>query len=452
MNAVLIVEDERKLREALAAAVGSAGHHAVTAAGIAEATEILERGNVACVLLDIRLKDGDGLALLRTIRGGPLRDIPVIVATAYGQSERTIEAMRDGAFEYVTKPFDLDRLLKIVDRALAQREMGVRLPSAELPTGHGGLVGTSEAMLGVWKLIGRAASCDVTVLITGETGTGKELVARAIHQYSARADQPFVAVNLAALAPSLIESELMGHEKGAFTGASNRRLGRLELAGSGTLLLDEIGDLDVGLQTKLLRVLQDGSFERIGGETPLKTHARIIAATNKPVHPRETGAALREDLYYRLAVIEIVVPPLRERRNDIPLLVAHALQGTPARAVTEEAMDHLMAHDWPGNVRELVHVIGRAAVVCGGEVIDGAALPPNITSVAPPAKGDPTGADATSLRRAMAAYERSLIVAALEQSEGNRSEAARRLGIARTHLYAKIEEHGIVLADRLAVK
>ena len=299
-------------------------------------------------------------------------------------------------------------------------------------------------MLAVWKTIGRAAGSDAPVLIVGETGTGKELVARAIHDHSARAKQPFVAVNLAALTPSLLESELMGHERGAFTGASARKPGRLELAGAGTLFLDEIGDLDVALQTKLLRVLQDGRFERVGGTETLTSGARIIAATNKPVRPADEAATLREDLYYRLAVVEVELPPLRARRSDIPLLVAHALARTKARAVSEEAMACLVAHGWPGNVRELLHVIERAAVMCSTEVIDVPDLPPALTAA--PAR--PTGAFASfegvPLREAMAALaEKHMIERALEKSGGNRAEAARLLGIARPQLYTKMDDHGL---------
>src|SRR5262249_53693113 len=238
--------------------------------------------------------------------------------------------------------------------------------------------GTSAAMLAIWKQIGRAAASDAPVLITGETGTGKELVARAIHAYSRHADAPFVAVNLAALPPSLIESELFGHEKGAFTGATARRAGRFELAQGGTLFLDEIGDLEPVFQTKLLRVLQDGRFERVGGSEGIAAGARVVTATNKPVRPTEPGATLREDLYYRWAVFEIEVPPLRARKSDIPLLVAHALEGSPARAVSEDAMLHLAAYEWPGNVRELLHVLRRAAAMCGGEIIDTPDLPPAV--------------------------------------------------------------------------
>ena len=243
----------------------------------------------------------------------------------------------------------------------------------------------------------------------------------------------------------LIESELMGHEKGSFTGASARRLGRIELAGRGTLFLDEIGDLDITLQTKILRVLQDRTFERVGGSQTLQSGARIVAATNKPVRPGEDGASLREDLFYRLAVFGIEVPPLRARRSDIPLLVAGGLQGTKASALTEAAMKRLMAYDWPGNVRELMHVVGRAAVMCGREVIDEHDLPAVIRAPSETAPGaDAPDLEAMSLRDALGSVEKRLIIAALDRTGGNRSEAARSLGIARTQLYAKLEEYGLM--------
>ena len=444
MSKVLIVEDEKGVRDGLARAVEKIGHEPVSAAGLVQAREALQNHRVDCVLLDIRLKDGDGLTLLREIRGGNQSDAPVIVATAYGDSERTIQAMRDGAFDYLTKPFDLALLLSTVDRAIKQvtlaRGMSSRPPESA-PESAGGrtLVGTSAAMLEVWKMIGRAAGTQDPVLITGETGTGKELVARAIHRYSSRAREPFVGVNLAALPPTLIESELMGHEKGSFTGASSRHMGRLEQAGKGTLFLDEIGDLDVTLQAKLLRVLQEREFERVGGTARVACEARIIAATHRAVRPGQPGAALREDLYYRLAVIEIDVPPLRMRRSDVPMLVAHALEGTPARAVSEDAMQRLQGYGWPGNVRELVHVIKRASVMSGGEVID---LPdlPDVLGEAPRPDSE---LETLSLRDAVAQVEKRLILAALERAGGNRAEAARQLGIARPQLYAKMTEHGI---------
>ncbi len=422
------------------------GYEALTAAGITEARAHLAR-EPDCVLLDIRLKDGDGLDFLKELRAGAQHDVPVIVATAYGDSERTIRAMRDGAFDYLTKPFHLALLLATVERAVKQRALArsTQIPQVTV-TAEKGLVGSSASMVGIWKLIGKAAASTAPVLITGETGVGKELVACAIHDYSVRADERFIAVNLAALPPTLIESELFGHEKGAFTGANARRAGRFELAAGGTLLLDEIGDLDAALQTKLLRVLQDGTFERVGGSEKLTSRARIIAATNKPVHPGEPGCVLREDLYYRLAVIDIEVPPLRARRSDIPLLVAHALRGTPARAASEQAMDALIAYDWPGNVRELVHVIQRAAVL-GGEIIDVASLPESVRSRTPRGSAAPPSAShdtaPASLREAMATLEKRMILESLERAHGNRSEAARQLGIGRPQLYAKMEEHGI---------
>jgi DNA-binding NtrC family response regulator len=440
MSAVLIVEDEAGLRDGLVGAVKTLGHTAMAAAGLGEARRLLASETIDCVLLDIRLRDGDGLDLLREMRAGVWRDIPVIVATAYGDSERTIGAMRDGAFDYLTKPFDFPVLLATVERALKQRALTQSLPQATPPEEKArALVGSSAAMLATWKLIGRAATSETSVLILGETGTGKELVARAIHDYSARSRAPFVPVNLAALPPTLLESELFGYEKGAFTGAQQRRSGRLEAAGQGTLFLDEIGDLDAALQTKILRVLSDGRYERVGGDEPLTSHARLVSATNKPVRPGEPGCVLREDLYYRLAVIEIEVPPLRKRKSDIPLLVAHALRGTPARAVSEEAMKLLYDHQWPGNVRELIHVIQRAAVLSGGEVIDATHLPESLRTAPPQAPPE----EALTLKEAVARLERHMIVRALEAAGGNRSEAARQLGIGRPQLYAKLEEYGI---------
>jgi len=465
MTAVLIVEDDDGLRDGLASVVRSLGFEPLAAAGLADARAVVCDHRIDCVLLDIRLRDGDGLDYLRELRAGAHRDLPVIVATAYGDSERTIRAMRDGAFDYVTKPFDLPKLRAVVERAVKQRDLSQTLsPAAPLVGARGGLVGSSLAMLGIWKLIGRAAASNAPVLITGETGTGKELVARAIHDYSSRSGQPFVAVNLAALPPTLLESELFGHEKGAFTGATLRRNGRFELAAGGTLFLDEIADLDPALQTKLLRVLHSGEFERVGGSEPLQNTARILTATNKPVRPRPGGpvsetaragasaggpslavaaaagltSALREDLYYRLAVIEIDVPPLRARRSDIPLLAAHALGGTSARAISEEAMARLFSYAWPGNVRELFHSVERAAALCGGEVIDADDL---AASVRGATMSDPQDAlEELPLREAVAQVERGLITRALHRAGGNRSEAARRLGISRPQLYAKLDE------------
>jgi DNA-binding NtrC family response regulator len=451
---VLVIDDERGVREGLCRAVSAAGHRSVAASGVVEARAAIAKEAPDCVLLDVRLKDGDGLAFLAELRGGLAPEAPVIMATAYGDSERTIGAMKSGAFDYVTKPFDLPALLATVERAVRQRDLARAVPHGPAtpaqPVAEGALIGSSAAMLAVWKMIGRASSSDAPVLLTGETGTGKELVARAIHQHSSRAAGPFVAVNLAALPETLIEAELFGHERGAFTGAVARRPGRIELAAGGTLLLDEIGDLDLSLQTRLLRVLQDGRYERVGGTEVLTSRARVIAATHKPVRPGQPGARLREDLYYRLAVIEVELPPLRARRSDIPLLVAHALTSSPARAVSEEAMNLLQAYAWPGNVRELVHVVQRAAVMCGAEVIDVGDLQPALRATpsmppSAPVNGDGPGEPYASmpLRDAVSLLEKRMIEMALAKAGGNRAEAARVLGIARPQLYAKLDEHGL---------
>ena len=409
---------------------------------VIEARAVIRRGGVDGVLLDIRLKDGDGLDLLGELRGTH-PGLPVVMATAYGDSERTISAMKLGAFDYVTKPFDLDHLVETLRRALSAPPAAPAAAPAEVAAAA--LVGSSARMLAVWKAIGRAASSSVSVLITGESGTGKELVARAIHEHSARGVAPFLAVNIAALPPTLVESELFGHERGAFTGASARREGRFEAAGEGTLFLDEIGDLDPALQTKLLRVLQEGTFERVGGQEQRRMAARIIAATSRPVLPKTPGATLREDLFYRLAVLHLDLPPLRERRSDIPLLVQaflHRLPG-PRRAVSEAAMARLVAHPWPGNVRELHHVIERAAVMSTSEVLDDGdlGLP---GGAAASAEIEDEGLADLNLRRATDALERRLIQKALERAGGNRAEAARLLGIGRPNLYAKMRELGVV--------
>jgi two-component system, NtrC family, response regulator AtoC len=446
MATVLVVDDERGIREGLSRALTAHKHHAKTAATLAEARVALT-DDVDCVLLDLRLTDGDGMAFLKSLRDAG-NEVPVIVATAYGDSARTIDAMRIGAFDYVTKPFDLPALLEAVDRAVRQRTLAQATPrgSEEPASPPGTLIGTSAAMLAVWKLIGRAAATDAPVLITGETGTGKELVARAVHQNSRRARGPFVAVNLAALPPTLLESELFGHEKGAFTGAMQRRPGRLELAEGGTLFLDEIGDLDLPLQTRLLRVMQEQGYERVGGSETLRADVRIVAATHKPVRPGQPGATLREDLYYRLAVIELELPPLRARRSDIPLLVQHALSTTRARAVSEEAMTLLQRYAWPGNVRELLHTVQRAAAVSAAEVIDAPDLPAALRETSHPRESEAGAAGAYEsmpLREALASLEKHLISRALEKAGGNRAEAARILGIARPQLYVKLEEHGL---------
>ena len=442
MPTLLVVDDERIIRQALSARLDEAGYRVIAAEGLTEARRALADGGIDAVLLDIRLKDGDGLSLLEELRASKPA-LPVIMATAYGDSERTIRAMRLGAFEYVTKPFDLDVLLTTVARAVAAP--AVAPPEAASGDAAARLVGSSPKMLEVWKAIGRAAASDVPVLITGETGTGKELVARAIHDHSERKDAPFVAVNLAAIPTGLVESELFGHEKGAFTGATARREGRFELAHEGTLLLDEIADLDLALQTKLLRVLEDGGFERVGGTTRLVSRARIVAATSRPVDPRAPGATLREDLYYRLGVLRIEVPPLRERRQDIALMVQAFLRDAPPprRAISEAALEKLVAYPWPGNVRELRHVLQNACVMSAAEVLD----VPDIVLREGESAPDSAGPRNLDLKAALEKLERSMIEEAVSRARGNLAEAARLLGIRRALLYARRKHFGLARED-----
>ena len=440
MPRVLIVEDDRVIRFSLAQNLTDAGYSVDTAEGVKDAKRLLASQSFEAALVDIRLKDGDGLSLLEEIRQD-VPQLPVIMVTAFGDSDRTIRAMKAGAFEYVTKPFDLDALLTTLARAVKVHPTAPQ--AADVPEGAT-LVGASPAMLGVWKAIGRSAASRVPVLITGESGTGKELVAQAIHAH-ANPGLPFVAVNLAALPPSLVESELFGHERGAFTGATAKREGRFELASGGTLFLDEIADLELPLQTKLLRVLEDGGYERVGGTVRLESRARIISATSRTVAPGP-GSRLREDLYYRLAVLRIDVPPLRERRQDIPLLVQAFLRraGRTSRAVSDSAMDRLVEHDWPGNVRQLRHVLEHACVMSTADVLDADTFElgePRVAALASPA--GPPVRQSLDLRENLDKLERELIETALARAQGNRAQAARLLGIRRALLYARMEHLGL---------
>ena len=437
----LVVDDDESVRDALASALEDAGLEAICATGVTAARAAIARQKPDLVLLDVRLHDGDGLAYLAELRA-QVPDLPVIMVTAYGDSDRTISAMKAGAFDYVTKPFDLQALLATVSRAARTPEAA---PPASPTVAPSTFIGSSPAMLPVWKAIGRAAASAAPVLVTGESGVGKELTARAIHEHGERRHEPFVAVNVAALPPALVESELFGHERGAFTGANVRRLGRFELARRGTIFLDEIGDLDPALQTKLLRVLEDGSFERVGGESPIRCEARLIAATSKPVKPG-AGGVLREDLYYRLSVINIRIPPLRERRADIPLLIDGFLRrrGGPRRAISERALDRLSEMEWPGNVRQLLHVVENACVMSAADVLDTGDFDvgedPVVESVEAAEDDSPAQLD---LRTNLEALERTLIKKAMAKAGGNRAQAARLLGIRRQHLYSRLEALGI---------
>jgi DNA-binding NtrC family response regulator len=449
---ILIVDDEKNLRESLAEAVEAEGFRAEQAADGAEALRKIGEDEFACILLDLRMPRVDGLRVLAMIREGELTDAPVIVISAFGESERTIEAMRLGAFDFLVKPLDIEEITRVLRRAVRQSEANRQRRRREKSSATADdraprLIGTSQRMREVFKQIGRVAATDATVLITGESGTGKEMIARAIHAHSARADQPFVAVNCGALPETLIEAELFGHERGAFTGAVTTRRGRFEAAQGGTLFLDEIGEMPPSAQVRLLRVLQERKIERIGSTTPIAVDVRVIAATHRNLRAETEAGRFREDLFYRLNVYEIQLPPLRERLADVPQLAEHFLDRAvrknrlPSKMLSDDALRALMNMDFPGNVRELENLIERAAVASGTAPV---ILPEHVA----PQKDVVSSGSLTELlelpfKEAVAALEKLLIERALRESDGNRSEAARRLGISRRLLYDKLAEHGI---------
>jgi two-component system nitrogen regulation response regulator GlnG len=395
--------------------------------------------------------------------------------TAYGTTQTAIEAMKLGAFDYLLKPFDVPKLKQVVAGALkAARDMRQVVsyqPLLESEDYDVGIVGRSDPMQNVFKLIGQLSASDATALITGESGTGKELVARAIYSHSQRAERPFLAINCAAIPENLLESELFGHERGAFTGAAERRVGKFEQGDGGTIFLDEIGDMTLATQTKILRVVQSGTFERVGGNQPIKVDVRVIAATNKPLEQAVARREFREDLFYRLNVVRIQLPPLRERPGDIRLLVNYFLRklagGSKApRSISEEALNALEQHPWPGNVRELENALQRAHVVTKGEAILVGDLPGEITNAAVPRSEVPTADTAPgradvrddlpalaqalfrwarqeSGRKIIPAVERELVIQALKETGGNQLQAAKLLGITRATLRKRVAKFNI---------
>jgi two-component system response regulator AtoC len=446
---ILVADDDAVIRSNLALLLKSEGYDVREAADGGEASRALQDPAVALALLDLKMPVQDGMAVLRA-HADRLDETPVIVVTAYGGGSAAIEAMKIGAFDYITKPFDLDDVLFAVKRALTQRALTaqVRALSDDRSgeTDDEELVGRGPAMLQVFKTIGRVAATQEPVLILGESGVGKELAASAIHRNSGRAHREFVKVNCAALSPTLLESELFGHERGAFTGAVARRIGRFEQAEGGTLFLDEIGELDVELQAKLLRVVQTGRFERVGGEEAVQTDVRVIAATNRDLPLRIAEGRFREDLYYRLNVVSLEMPPLRQRREDIPLLADQIVRrlavkyGWPHLTLDPEAVPYLTGRPWPGNVRELQNVLSRAAILVRGGVIGLADLqPPAGSTASPPA---PTSGSLL-LRDILAETECRVIRQALEQEKWNRTRAAQVLGISRRQLFDKVRQYGL---------
>lgn len=457
MNAtILIIDDQENLRKTLAEILRAKGYGTLEAADGVEAIELLREATPDLVFCDWKMPSMGGEEVLRFMHESPRLDsIPVIVVTAFGSSDSAIEAARLGSYEFVTKPFDLDEISIAAERALAHSSLNREVATLH-SEGHrngasttGRLVGSSRAILDVFTMIGKVAETDSTVLICGESGTGKELVAEAIHSYSQRKDKPFVVVNCAALPEGLLESELFGHERGAFTGAVLRKIGRFEMAKGGTVFLDEIGELSPNLQVKLLRVLQEHTFERVGGTETMQGDFRVVTATNRNLEACVEAKLFREDLFYRLNVVRIGVPALRERRSDIVVLAEHFLRryseknGVTILGFSEDAILMLQTYSYPGNVRELKNLVERAVLMARGRIIMPNHFPPNLQTNHRNAAKQATDFLNLPFHKATAELERQLIVNALKESNGNKTEAADRLQINRRLLYKKLSDYKI---------
>ena len=442
---ILVVDDDRSIRDTFRHHLRRAGHEVHIAESAEEALGHLAELDPALVITDIRMGGMDGLELLYHIRRR-IPDVDVIVITAHEDMRSAVTAMKEGAYDYLVKPLDLDEIELLVERCLLDRDLRRRANhlTDEATAVHSldSLVGEDPAMIEIYKLIGVLAGNRETVLIRGETGTGKERIVRAIHFNSPSASEPFVAVNCSAVAPTLLESELFGHVQGAFTGAVRDRKGYFELAGAGTVFLDEIGDTPSDFQAKLLRVLEDGEFYAVGGERQKKTTARVMAATHRDMERLVEKGSFREDLYFRLRVVEIRIPPLRERTGDIPLLTDHLLRKISGRlhqevpGLTQEALARLTSYSWPGNVRELDNALTRAAVLARGRTIDAEHLaleqrPVSLAAAFSP--GDDT----------LEAVEATHVQRILDRQEGNKRQAAMALGISRPRLDRLIQRHGL---------
>jgi two-component system NtrC family response regulator len=454
METILIVDDEKNYPPVLAAILGDEGYETFTANSGEAALGVLKSAEVDLLLTDLKMPRMDGMELMVRVKElDP--DLPVIMMTAYGTVEMGLDAMDKGAHSYIWKPFNNDQLILFVKRALAVRRMvrENRLLKSELLSQYGfdNIIGKSKAMRDVFETIRKVAPTTATVLIEGESGTGKELVAKSIHFNGPRREKPFIAVNCAALAETLLESELFGHEKGAFTGATSLKKGRFELADGGTLFLDEIGEISPSLQVKLLRVLQERVFERVGGTRPVQVDIRIIAATNRNLKREMEAGRFREDLFYRLCVLSLTLPPLRERSGDIRLLVDHFIKkyapvrkaGTPVTGLRQDVERLFYEYAWPGNVRELENIIERAVILAAGGLITVEDLPRDfqktvraslpLEGIAPDAK----------LADTLGEVERMMIERALKMTGGIQAHAAEILGIAKSGLSQKIKKYGL---------
>jgi len=445
-NKILIVDDDPFNLDLLEQELTDKGYVIERANSGEEALKKVESFQPELILLDYMMPGMNGVEALKEIRKRG-NDIPVAMITAYGTIERAVQAIKEGAFDFIPKPFDPDHLALIVHKALEREKLkrGVEALSQEIGERYRLIAGKSAKMNQAIDFAKKASASKSTVLLLGESGTGKELFARAIHNWSERKAEPFVAINCVALSKELLESELFGHEKGAFTGALQLKKGKMELAHGGTVFLDEVGDITPELQTKLLRFLQEREFERVGGTKMIHVDVRIIGATNRDLDKAIREGAFREDLYHRLNVVPITLPPLRERKEDLPALAHHFMQRFSLETkkkfteITEEAQEKLLAYDWPGNVRELANVIERAVVLGHGPKITPHDLPSRIIGT----EAAKTPLDSLSYHEAMEATRRELIVRALAQAQGNRAAAAKALGLHRTHLMKLIKSLGI---------
>jgi len=453
---ILVVDDDAAIRRTFEQHLTEQGYSVATAESAEEALSLLPDVEPALMIADIRMPGMDGIELLRHVRSGA-KDIDVLMMTAHEDMETAVAAMKAGAYDYLVKPLDLDQIDRLVGRCLEEQSLRRRVGhlSGAAAHGHGlkQLVGRDPAMIEIYKLIGVLSENRATVLVRGETGTGKECIARAIHFNSPETDEPFVAVNCTALAETLLETELFGHVRGAFTGAVQSRKGYFELAGEGTVFLDEIGDMSLELQSKLLRVLEEREFYPVGSERPRTSAARVIAATHRPLEDLVRGGSFREDLYFRLRVVEITVPPLRERRGDVEPLAEHLLAGIGDKlhrrieGISGEAMERLQSYDWPGNIRELQNTLTRAAVLARGPVIGPEHISLGTLGAAddgPPETTASAGVgERTPVLEALAAVEAGHIRRILARTGGNKRQAARLLDISRQRLDRLIEKHGL---------
>ena len=433
---LLVVDDDPHARDLLRRLLAPFGEVEEAANAPTAIAKLSRERNFDLVFTDMAMPDpGDGLSVLNASKEA-MPDTPVVIITAYGNIEGALDTIQNGAFDYVAKPFDVDAIVRLAKRALDQKRLVEENKNLRQQVHKTGLVGRSPALLEVYKQVARAAASNVPVLITGETGTGKEQVARSLHQRSLRSTGPFIPVDCGAIAESLMESELFGHARGAFTGATGARRGLFEEATGGTLFLDEIGDVGPKVQSQLLRALQEGEIRRVGESTPVKVDVRVVAATNKDLPALAREGRFREDLLYRLDVVHLHLPPLRERREDVPALVEHFAQshaiGGAAAVVTKEAMQRLVAYDWPGNVRQLENVVARALALSSSGVVGPADIPAPIGDA--PSRPGNLASDTPSL----AELSRRYAALVLQQTQGNKSEAARLLGVDRKTLYKLI--------------